>query len=233
MTGELAASLAEGHTGTLRGSVAPPPAPDKLAALSGLVASRLCHDLVGPVGAIANGVDLIGELAGEAGPDDLAMVRQSTARTAALLEGLRLAFGAAPEDGQPRPRRLVIDTLTPVLAGRRVHFDTVGAEGPALPPPVAQLAALMVYAGRQVLGLQGAIQLVFSLDDCLPLRVVAEGPKAALSPEAAGWLAGDLADMPSSREVEMALLPLAAGTVGAVLTVEDADGAVSLVARRP
>ena len=76
-----------------------------------LLCSRLCHDLVGPVGAITNGVEL---LVDESDPEMqrrcLDLVADSARQTANKLKFFRLAFGAAGGFGEvvdPReaPRR--------------------------------------------------------------------------------------------------------------------------------
>ena len=62
--------------------------------LASLLASRLCHDVVGPVGAIQNGLELIAE---DDGMTEMAMelIRKSAAQASAKLQYARLAYGAA------------------------------------------------------------------------------------------------------------------------------------------
>lgn len=201
-----------------------------MALLSGLVAARLCHDLAGPLGAIANGVDLIGELGDQVTADDLSLVTQSTGRCAALMKGLRLAFGDAAPDGHPRARSEILETLQPLIAGRRVHLSCIGLDGPPLPPPAARLSALMIFSARLLLGLEGAIEVVFSPETALPIRVVARGPRAGVTVERAAWIAGNFDVQPSSREIELALLGAVAAHAGGRVSAEDDDGTVSLIA---
>ncbi len=60
-----------------------------------LVCSRLCHDMVGPVGAAANGIELLRELGNGQG-DDIIDMTDASARTAwRRLEFFRVAFGYA------------------------------------------------------------------------------------------------------------------------------------------
>lgn len=198
--------------------------------LAGLVASRLCHDLVGPVGAIANGVDLIDEIGAPPGPEELALVRQSTERAAALLRALRCAFGQSSSEGVDVVRTALDAELRAVIDGRRVSFSVVALHGPALPAPMARLCALMVFSGRLLLGLSGRIELSLTESAALPVRMMAEGPRAGIEPEAAAWLSGDLSSPPSSREVELALLPGAAAMAGARLDFSAEDGRVVVVA---
>jgi histidine phosphotransferase ChpT len=60
-----------------------------------LLCSRLCHDLVGPVSAINNGVELMEEMGEEMGDEALGLIAQSAQQTARRLQVLRLAYGAA------------------------------------------------------------------------------------------------------------------------------------------
>lgn len=64
-----------------------------------LLCSRLCHDLVSPVGAISNGVELLTEM----GPDAeaLTLVGQSAQAAANRLKFYRVAYGAAGADLPP------------------------------------------------------------------------------------------------------------------------------------
>lgn len=63
-----------------------------------LIASRICHDLVSPVGAISNGVELMQEL-GESGSHEASsLIAASAAQAAIRLKCFRLCYGAAGTD---------------------------------------------------------------------------------------------------------------------------------------
>ena len=61
--------------------------------LVALLGSRLCHDLVSPIGAISNGLELL-ELSG-AGSDEMALIRGSVDAALARISFFRMAFGKA------------------------------------------------------------------------------------------------------------------------------------------
>lgn len=61
--------------------------------LSGLIASRICHDLISPVGAISNGLELL-EMTPGAGAAETGLIRQSADAATATLKFMRIAFGA-------------------------------------------------------------------------------------------------------------------------------------------
>jgi histidine phosphotransferase ChpT len=80
-------------------SGAPRPAPDSLE-LAALLCSRVCHDLISPVGAIVNGLEVLDD---NPKPEDkefaLDLIRKSAKTASARLQFCRLAFGAAGSAG--------------------------------------------------------------------------------------------------------------------------------------
>jgi len=61
-----------------------------------LVCSRLCHDLISPVGAVGNGLELMAEEGDEELLQDARrLVESSTQRASALLQMYRCAYGNA------------------------------------------------------------------------------------------------------------------------------------------
>ncbi|MEM9331784.1 MAG: histidine phosphotransferase family protein [Pseudomonadota bacterium] len=68
--------------------------------LAALLCSRVCHDVISPVGAIANGIELLDEGADEE-TSEIAMdlIRSSAKNASAKLQFARIAFGAAGSAG--------------------------------------------------------------------------------------------------------------------------------------
>jgi len=64
-----------------------------------LLSSRICHDLVSPVGAINNGIELMTELGDDAGGDAVDLISSSVEQAAIRLKCFRLAYGAAGSQG--------------------------------------------------------------------------------------------------------------------------------------
>jgi histidine phosphotransferase ChpT len=65
--------------------------------LAALLCSRVCHDIISPVGAINNGLELLDE--GGAQEDAMALIRTSARNASARLQFARIAFGAAGSAG--------------------------------------------------------------------------------------------------------------------------------------
>jgi len=83
----------------MSGAPSPGPAPDALE-LAALLCSRVCHDLISPVGAIVNGLEVLDD---NPKPEDrefaLDLIRKSARTASARLQFCRLAFGAAGSAG--------------------------------------------------------------------------------------------------------------------------------------
>jgi histidine phosphotransferase ChpT len=65
--------------------------------LASLLCSRVCHDVISPVGAINNGLELLDD--GGADEDAMDLIRQSAISASARLQFARIAFGAAGSAG--------------------------------------------------------------------------------------------------------------------------------------
>lgn len=63
-----------------------------------LIASRICHDLVSPVGAVNNGVELMQELGEDAGDEAVKLISDSAQQASIRLKAFRLSYGAAGTD---------------------------------------------------------------------------------------------------------------------------------------
>lgn len=70
--------------------------------LAALLCSRICHDIISPVGAINNGLELLED--GGADEEAMRLVRNSARTASSRLKFARIAFGAAGSAG------MVIDT---------------------------------------------------------------------------------------------------------------------------
>ena len=152
--------------------------------LASLLASRLCHDLVGPLGAVDNGLELMaenGEMAGEA----MTLAQRSARRATGRLQLFRFAFGAAGgEDsfGPGEARALATDCLqTPQL-----EIDWPSAM--ELPSGAARLLLNLLILGSECLPRGG--RLAVSRSDG-GLVIACEAPQARLLPELRAALEGN------------------------------------------
>src|SRR3982751_3356808 len=99
--------------------------------LASLLCSRLCHDLMSPVGALNNGIEL---LADEQDPDMrdkcLELLAESARASANKLKFFRLAFGAAGGFGDAVDTHEAESALAGVFGpDRRIELGWVVSDG--------------------------------------------------------------------------------------------------------
>ena len=94
--------------------------------LAALVGSRICHDLISPIGAIGNGVELLTLAGGAQGPE-VALISESVAHANARVRFFRVAFGASSGD-QRIGRREVADILAGLTRGGRIEVNWQGPQ---------------------------------------------------------------------------------------------------------
>jgi histidine phosphotransferase ChpT len=124
------------------------------------VCSRLCHDLAGPIGAIRNGLELIGDAAG---PDDdgqaLELIGHSAELGARRLRLFRLAYGRASRAGL-RSFAEVRDTAQEWFAGSRTTLRwPLGQpeEGEAERPGLGRLLLNLVVLAAETIPHGGVV----------------------------------------------------------------------------
>lgn len=119
-----------------------------------LLCSRVCHDLIGPVGAVNSGIELLGEDTDPAG-EALGLVAQSGHQVAARLAFFRLAFGLGGGAGS-RAVAEARDLAVSTFVGDRIGFDW--------PAEATACADGVVASG----GVKLLLNLVLLAVDCLP-----------------------------------------------------------------
>ncbi|MBP0482918.1 histidine phosphotransferase family protein [Sagittula salina] len=174
--------------------------------LAALVGSRLCHDLISPIGAIQNGLELMA-LTGGASQDspELSLIRDSCESAAARIRFFRVAFGFASE-GQTMSRREVAGTLDAVTKGGRLSADW--AEDSDQPRTEVQLCFLAYLCCESALPMGGQVHFT---RDSAGWTVRASGPRVNADTRLWDHLNGvsSLEDPPADK-VHFALLPILA-----------------------
>lgn len=201
--------------------------------LSAILVSRICHDLVSPIGAIVNGVDLVRELGGSDVDAELAMISQSSDRASALLKYYRIAFGAAGDDSAIS-RGALRDQATSFLASSRIVIEWPGDDGPALSRPVARLLLLLLMCARGLAGMRGVLSVQLPPEAEMPIEIRIDGAFSPDAPEMLSHLTGDAAGAEvTSRLVEFPLSRLYAADLGAHLKIERGEDSVAIRVSRP
>lgn len=92
------------------------PPPD----LAALIGSRICHDLISPIGAINNGLELLGMSGDTTGPE-LTLISESVDNASARIRFFRLAFGAA--SGQDVATQEIRSVLRDCTRNTKAHVS--------------------------------------------------------------------------------------------------------------
>lgn len=172
--------------------------------LTSILVSRICHDLVSPVGAVVNGVDLVTEIGGGDIEAELAMISQSSNRASALLQYYRIAFGAASDEAEVS-RTSLAEQASTFLATPRILLNWSGKSGPHLPRPIAKLLLQLLLCARGVAGMRAIINVNMPMDGSLPLEIEVQSERGPDAPEMLARLAGT----PTPGEVSPRLVEFA------------------------
>jgi histidine phosphotransferase ChpT len=164
----------------------PPPAaaavaaPDELE-LAALLCSRVCHDLISPVGAIVNGLEVLDD---NPKPEDrefaLDLIRKSAKTASARLQFCRLAFGAAGSAGAQID---LGDALTMAKGHIEDHRTSITWNMPRLllPKNKVKLLLNMLVIAQQTIPRGGVLTVdPVGEGDAIAYKVTATGTNARM-----------------------------------------------------
>jgi histidine phosphotransferase ChpT len=189
--------------------------------LASLLCSRLCHDLMSPVGALNNGIEL---LADEDDPEMrekcLELLADSARASANKLKFFRLAFGAAGGFGEEIDTHEAEVALEGLFgAERRIELGWV-VKDEKLPKDAVKLLLNLAMLAGDALVRGGRLDVgAEQRNGEVELAVRAEGPRILLDPQLRETLANG---------AEGAVEARAAGAWLAHRLVTDAGGAIQL-----
>ena len=125
-----------------------------------LLNARLCHDLISPVSAVSNGMELIAELGGDPDGEALALVAVSGKEAARKLQFFRLAFGSARlPSGTDAGLAEARDALLDWPVGERIALSWPDAAAVAVPREGAKVMMLLGLAALDCLGGAGTLSI--------------------------------------------------------------------------
>lgn len=193
-----------------------------------LLCSRLCHDLVGPVGALYNGVEL---LADETDPEMqrrcLDLLADSARQTANKLKFFRLAFGAAGGFGDDVDMRDAQSALAGLFADRPIVIEWL-VPSIALPKSAVKLLLNLAMTAGDALLRGGTLNIAAEVRGAeVELVVRAEGPRLLLDAELQAAMEGRaVLGSLSPRAAAAFLVHCLADDAGATLVVRQPDDGI-------
>lgn len=201
-----------------------------------LISSRLCHDLVGPIGAVGNGLELMEDEGPGMAQDALALAAKSAGQASNLLQFYRLAYGMA---GNIQGTEMTtLKTLAENFLGHTkttLDWAVAGAISD-LPEGSGKLLLNLVAMAAEGLPRGGTIKVAAGPGGSgVALQVTAEGTDAGLRPESKAGLADDVkVEELSPRNVHGYFTRLLAKRMGGRLSyAEPGQGRLYLEATLP
>ncbi len=190
--------------------------------LYGLIGSRICHDLISPLGAIGNGVELL-TMSGMNGMPEIALISESIENANARIRFFRIAFGASSDTAQIANTELQ-SVLRDLYRGNRVKAEwRVTGD---LARREAKLAFLAILCVESALPFGGTI-LVTRTGDCWHVSGTAERLK--IDPDLWAHLEGlGAPDTVKPPEVQFALVGPEATAQGRKVAVQRREGNVTI-----
>jgi histidine phosphotransferase ChpT len=204
--------------------------------LAAMLCSRLCHDMLSPVGALANGLEL---LADEQDPEMRArcmeLLEQSARISTDKLKFFRLAFGAAGGFGEAIPideAKAVIDALA--ADNKRVEINWAIAE-PSLPKPAVKVLLNLAQIALDALVRGGTLDIgAERRDGAVEIVTRSRGDRIAFDEMIGRALQGDLPPAEiTSRTAAAHMIAVLAEEMQGGLQYKLGDGALVLGAVLP
>ena len=163
--------------------------------LAALLSSRVCHDVISPVGAIVNGLEVLEEekdqeMRGHA----LALIKSSAQEASSRLQFCRLAFGAAGSKGSSIDTGDAENVARQLLADERTRLDW-NVPRVLLPKNKVKLLLNLCLIADASIPRGGDISIsAKGEDDDMSFHVQAKGVNARVTPGVASLLSGEPED---------------------------------------
>ncbi|WGI22800.1 histidine phosphotransferase family protein [Amylibacter sp. IMCC11727] len=193
--------------------------------LAALISSRICHDLASPLGAIANGIELL-ELTGFGDTPEALLLSDSVKSATARLEFFRIAYGPAKPEAMVAPP-IAQRTLAQNYEERKItaHWRVLND----VPRPLVKLLFLLVQTAETTLPFGGDISVSYDHSiaqiECQGTEIRYDTPLWAVLTEGA-----EPSEIPSSR-VQFPLARAEAITQGLTIDVAHSDTSLLITVR--
>lgn len=142
--------------------------------LAALLCSRVCHDVISPVGAINNGLELLDE--GGADEDAMNLIKVSARNASARLQFARIAFGAAGSAGVQIDTGDAQSVAVEFMKGEKADLTWEGARV-LLPKNKVKLLLNLILIANVAIPRGGTLGVVLEGGDVAPaFTLTSRGP---------------------------------------------------------
>jgi histidine phosphotransferase ChpT len=199
---------------------------------SAFLVSRVCHDLVSPLGAVVNGLEVLED---ERDPgmraDALKIVGSSAAQALARIQFMRIAFGAAGSAGAELDLGEVGRLVSGLFSGGKVTLEWNVDGHIHWPKDWAKLLMNSALLAADCLPRGGTVKVTISSDPAAPaFKIRASSAHARVMEEVEKAVRGEVNSGPDARGVQPFLVHKLARSLNAGLTLTAGEGFVEIVA---
>ncbi|MBB3998968.1 histidine phosphotransferase ChpT [Aureimonas pseudogalii] len=162
--------------------------------LAALLASRLCHDIISPVGAVQAGLELLDEMPND--PEAMALVRRSTQSAVAKLQFARVAYGSSGSTLAQIDMGDAKSVAEGLMAFEKADLNWSGQRA-YVPKNIAKLVLNLVMVANASVprGREVEVQ-VEALEPAAEITITARGKPLRVPALFRALLAGELGDHP-------------------------------------
>lgn len=200
--------------------------------LAALVSSRICHDVINPIAAIANGLELLGDEPDEAMREAaMDLIRKSAAQASAKVQFARLAFGAGGSAGAEIDLGDAEKVARDFINGSNKH--QLAWKGPAatLPKDKVKLLLNLVALGIVAIPRGGTVDVeIAGSPPDVSFTIRAKGEAARLTDQVKSLLSGANGIAIDAHSIQPYYASRVAKAAGMTVTAEARDGEVELKA---
>ncbi|MEE8633648.1 MAG: histidine phosphotransferase family protein [Methyloceanibacter sp.] len=203
--------------------------------LAALVSGRICHDVINPVAAISNGLEMLDEE-----PDSdmreaaMDLIRKSAFQASAKLQFARLAFGAAGSAGSEIDLRDAEKVAVAFVQYTGKHEVLWRGPLATLPKNKAKLLLNLVALGAVALPRGGTVTVdIEGTEPDTNFTILAKGKAARLNDQVLALLSGGEGVEVDAHTVQPYYARRVAAACGMSVTVEAQDEEVTLKATSP
>jgi histidine phosphotransferase ChpT len=198
--------------------------------LTALVASRICHDMVEPMSAIIQGLEMIKAQEGaKTDPDALSLLDTGVGKAWAKLEFFRFALAGAIAEGEStlEEGRQVAHKLYSVLKPELKW----NAAPVAMPRPAVRVIVNLLLIANECLPRGGVVEITAAKHGAGgEVVIAATGPRAKLREATAAALRGQEGEL-SGHTIQPTLTALLARQGGVELLARESEEKIELIAR--
>lgn len=156
--------------------------------LATLLSSRICHDLISPVSAVNNGLEILAdEQDSEMREMAMNLIRSSAASASAKLQFMRICFGVAGSMAESIPLDDAKELAESLTKGTPVSLDWRAGDV-MLDKEAVKLLLNFILIGYESLPRGGTLHVGARKEGAISLMISAEGPKARMQQSSADIL---------------------------------------------